>query len=1684
MGISDRPYAGTWKLNAKKVVQQTPDVLVYLQGDLTLPGCSKCNSRIDIQKFLTQVDVDAGTEPTSGSASFTLALPTHHHSSLARDARLILRPGLEVHIYQRGYFAVKGLYSNLEQPAGNLAAGPLGSNASTQQKIQPKATQYTSSPEGNPYVQAMIKLQPDWDKIPKGKQDNILKTAAALQTIGQYASGIYGEPATVTTSPNGGYCPAGTPGSTHVQGSKHESGLAADIYITVGGKKLTNEDTAAIIYRLKKDGVLPVGGAGRYVKVKRKDGAPVGSSNKNDYTVTGVWNNGSGPPHVDVSGDNRQWTYGYDAETGAKVNRVTVDGEPPRGVNFGLPAAYRQAGDNLPDPEGLVGVAGQPANLSQMKTDQGSFPKTGEADVATRTEDQMGSPTLSDQGMGGYDIENILAYPYYHVFHGVVSNVSMVYDAGVQTFTVTCVSMLQLWQYLPVSINASIFGDRPENSKNHSSMMGHNFTGKHPYAIMYSLYEDIAGAGAGVSWALSQQTNVDAKFAGDSLYSSFQKYWERRFNTSQIKLRMHGATGALLNQFRANLLGRKTSSDDITDSLKKRFNAVEGTPNNAQGKSLGMNSFNRKVMTSLVSAKVGPKAKSTQAKGDFDLNMAELMAFTTKIGQIGQFQLFESTYETKMNIAQEVCKVTGFEFYQDVDGDYVFKPPFYNLDTSDAKVYRIEDIDIISLNVEEKEPQGTYIVAKGNFFQNTEDHGVENEFGVAGTYIDYRLVAQFGWRLLTFESSYLTDKNSVFFMAINYMDLQNAHTHTASLSIPLRPEIRPGYPIYIVSLDCYYYVSSMAHSFSMGGRCTTSLTLTAKRAKFFAPGDPRKKGIEAIDLGNLSLPEKPLGILDPAGRPRLSGFPNVVMALDPNMINPMFFISGSSIDMIKTRRGLLKLIEAAVQRNVLTEDRENPGVYTVKMDESGAKVTFFFDILATKEIPKGAIDIKKVASEWVDATKKKESDDQIKAQLLACERRIEGVQEAIRNSPNDIRTKELQAQLEGSYSVKVVPNPAKKPSEATKGGKPLGFAQAAPVKKEKLKRTGLLAERNRLKALLGDTSTSDDLVGDNPQLKAFLDVMRKLGAAYRTTSGQSNMPNMASTANLLDILSDKKANLGNGSLPGAYRYYSASHPDPTQQGQREPHFDGWARASSEAASTKNPLLLPEWKKTPIRSYLPSDKVTLPSGLKTKPEAQFADVEPVWGIRVLNHNPTTDGEILPTSEIRELTWAIGTFKHPVESGSTLRANHKGRIASYRGGFQKEARDYVANVGEGVTISEILDPWLESINNRIQNSINNIKDDPTIAADMMSSGMIPVFQALPAPSFVAFRSFPFPTNVPMTNYAFSDTVQTGLPSFFGASKTATLYGEDGAWSAIADVYANQVFTSFTSTFRLWQAEVLNRVAAAGSEGNAIIEKSEKIRVMFYDGLNIGKAVPTDRTSLTFETNSGGNIYSAVFPVSDARGYQVIGSMRYGRDIDIEPNGVFDVLHKQDPLHMLDSSLVAKIVDGLTKNGMSIDKQTQREVIKQLRNGMSDQQLIDLHLLSKKDGATSLELSFMNWYANTGRDFVHKIPVNNAAYSLADLSFVANKGVCTCKAAEAAVILEAAGMTGFLEVSAPGDTVPVGTSGTTVDNITPWLQGAVEQSALQWQMTQDSIRGVALDSGSPVVKSFQNMTSALKK
>jgi hypothetical protein len=280
-------------------------------------------------------------------------------------------------------------------------------------------------------------------------------------------------------------------------------------------------------------------------------------------------------------------------------------------------------------------------------------------------------------------------------------------------------------------------------------------------------------------------------------------------------------------------------------------------------------------------------------------DVVKMQAFVFDIGKLGQVNMFETEYMSKLQIAQAVTEITGFEFYQDVDGDLVFKPAMYNLDTRDDPVYRIKDRDLISVSETESEPQATMIKASGSHFANMAGHGVEGWMGVGAVYVDYRLVAKFGYKEESIETNYLNNRYQIYITAVNRLDIANIGVKSAQITIPIRPELRPGYPVYIETLDSFFYAQSISHSFAPGSDCTTTIQGVAKRSRWFPPIKGPTEGINVIgnmDLGGAGkYPSRPLMVYpediegnsdENQGPPRMVGLPNVVMALDSSDIDP------------------------------------------------------------------------------------------------------------------------------------------------------------------------------------------------------------------------------------------------------------------------------------------------------------------------------------------------------------------------------------------------------------------------------------------------------------------------------------------------------------------------------------------------------------------------------------------------------------------------------------------------------------------------------------------------------------------------------------------------------------------------------------------------------------------------------
>ena len=859
--VLDRPYASNFQQNSRPVVKHTPDALIYINGDIAIPGCPRCNGRIDIQRFVKQISIEAGTNPGAHSGQAQLSVPLIYGEQMFREGKALLQPSLEVHVYMRGYFPVSGQFAHLR-----------------------------------------------------------------------------------------------------------------------------DED---------------------------------------------------------------------------------------------------------------VSVGANSINLDRYAT-----------------------------------------YPYYHVFHGVITSVSWNYSDGFYDASIQFGSLLHFWQYHNMATNGSILGTRPNNTEAKMNLWGNIYSGMHPYAIIYDLYRTTSGNAGGIEFVLNDKSNLDATAAAGNvsgggqanLYKQMQLYWEERFKTSIQNLRMYGVNGRLYNSVQQAFIGRRNSTNlnrllkhtkhqdlDALDNKKDWSSAQLALANR-----LGLQGDGLDVVLSPTLQREARQQGASSPEDSINFNITSIFAFTPNITS-AQIQEFETQYMTKLEIAQQVTNATGYEFYQDVDGDLVFKPPFYNLDTRGSRIYRLEDIDIISASFQEKEPEATYCTVKAGVTTGF-SVGTPGWVGARGQYIDWRLVAKFGWRPANMEVSYYNSPKALFFLAQARLDILNITINSATVTIPLRPELRPGFPVYIPFVDCFYYVTQLSHSFSYGANCTTSLTLTARRAKWMPPGVPGpipegENAIERVRLDEPWLPERPLEIYD-NGFPRWVGMPNVVMALDPYKVNPKYFMLRAGLEGLDTEitGGAKGVLLANIIREQVKNTQEGAGIFSTVPSDGDNPTERTRYRLRQSDDPADDI-VFSLESLYADATE----FDRARKDIAAARKAMDLKAADIRRS--------------AGASSKTIPG----------GSGDIGGAGTNT--------TRLQADFATASAKLAEARAKFNPDGDETTNTIVL-LIQALANNDFVRQSIDGIPDAPPTAAWLDILSDTKSSFLPGTnLPGYYRYYSCAHPNPEMQGQATLAFD-------------------------------------------------------------------------------------------------------------------------------------------------------------------------------------------------------------------------------------------------------------------------------------------------------------------------------------------------------------------------------------------------------------------------------------------------------------------------------------------------------------------------------------------------
>jgi len=429
---------------------------------------------------------------------------------------------------------------------------------------------------------------------------------------------------------------------------------------------------------------------------------------------------------------------------------------------------------------------------------------------------------------GYYLVEGLPQY--YPIFWGLVTEVSDNYSSGEHTVSIHCADILKWWEICKLNINSAFTAPSGQQG---THLAGNVFTQVNPYDVIFTLasqsFGDILTATGSMDALIREGTQRD-KF--QSAISDITLYWEKRFAKMRGSLVLYGTSGVAVRG----------------DTLWQEY-SKQPTPN---------------VTKPYASTAVRNANASADAGQLFYDPSGENVAAFKFMPQNISISLWTSEYETKLQLANAAKDAVGFEFYMDVTGDIVFKPPFYNMDILGNKPTSwIQDIDIIDWDFSESESEVVTQITMQGQYGGTQDTGVSHEAIPFTSVTDYHLLRKYGWRTHPYNSEFMADPTQMFYHGLDMLDRINSRRHRGSVTIPLRPELRLGFPIYIAPKDQIWYVYGISHSIQFGGRATTTLQLGSKRSKFIAP-----RGIADLKFTGVVSPPGP----SKDGAPKTSRF--------------------------------------------------------------------------------------------------------------------------------------------------------------------------------------------------------------------------------------------------------------------------------------------------------------------------------------------------------------------------------------------------------------------------------------------------------------------------------------------------------------------------------------------------------------------------------------------------------------------------------------------------------------------------------------------------------------------------------------------------------------------------------------------------------------------------------------------
>lgn len=228
---------------------------------------------------------------------------------------------------------------------------------------------------------------------------------------------------------------------------------------------------------------------------------------------------------------------------------------------------------------------------------------------------------------GYYLVEGIPQY--YPIFWGLITEVNDNYSGGQHTVSISCADILKWWELCKMNVNPAFTQAAGQRGRN----LGNNvFAQSNPYDIIFSLalqsFGDVMVATGSFN---SLVKDAQQKSVFDRSLSDIMGYWNQRFSRMRNSLLLFGTSGVAV---RGDTLYQEYSKKHPSGSVRKSAiaSAAIRDGNGAGG----------------------------GGQLSYDPASPGVAAYKHVSGQVGQVDLWQSTYQTKLEIANAAKEAVGF----------------------------------------------------------------------------------------------------------------------------------------------------------------------------------------------------------------------------------------------------------------------------------------------------------------------------------------------------------------------------------------------------------------------------------------------------------------------------------------------------------------------------------------------------------------------------------------------------------------------------------------------------------------------------------------------------------------------------------------------------------------------------------------------------------------------------------------------------------------------------------------------------------------------------------------------------------------------------------------------------------------------------------------------------------------